>query len=221
MQQILRCLMILCCVCVLSWKLVFRCCRQQLETPYSGAGAGTMKWTFSTHTPRRGACRRLGWEHDFTWVPFVCVTGSVGNHGLRSCCCVQGPVPTPRGCHASALLGNKGYISGGAVSRPHSVEYINFIYSWRDIFTLLLIGNKENVYFRQWCASSFCGVGLGKVLFLLKHPFPVMMWLCLHAQSKIRTGSCVDDWSAPSPDLDPVNWITTQQASKSRAKPQI
>ncbi|XP_073346124.1 kelch domain-containing protein 1-like [Pagrus major] len=26
----------------------------------------------------------------------------------------RGPVPTPRGCHASALLGNKGYISGGA-----------------------------------------------------------------------------------------------------------
>lgn len=29
---------------------------------------------------------------------------------------VQGSAPSPRGCHASALLGNKGYISGGVVS---------------------------------------------------------------------------------------------------------
>lgn len=29
---------------------------------------------------------------------------------------VQGRVPAPRDCHASALLGNKGYISGGMVS---------------------------------------------------------------------------------------------------------
>lgn len=30
---------------------------------------------------------------------------------------IQGPVPSPRGCHASALLGSKGYISGGVVSQ--------------------------------------------------------------------------------------------------------
>lgn len=38
---------------------------------------------------------------------------------LKKCQTVlQGPLPTPRGCHASAVLGNKGYIAGGVVSRP-------------------------------------------------------------------------------------------------------
>lgn len=173
-----------------------------------------MRWTFSTHTPRRGACRRVGWEHDFTLVPFVCLllADSMQINSLCSCC-VQGPVPTPRGCHASALLGNKGYISGGAVSRPYSAQYINLIYRWGDIFNFF---NWKQGKRRYFSASSFCGVGLGKVRFLLKHPFPVMMWLCLHAQSKIRNGSCVDDWSAQSPDLHMscvffrMNWITNQ-----------
>lgn len=35
---------------------------------------------------------------------------------LNNVCYMQGLAPAPRGCHASALLGNKGYISGGVVS---------------------------------------------------------------------------------------------------------
>lgn len=49
-QQILRCLMIPCCIltCVFTefkpeLKACFWCRRPQSETPYSGAGAGTMR----------------------------------------------------------------------------------------------------------------------------------------------------------------------------------
>ncbi|XP_072229178.1 kelch domain-containing protein 1-like [Leuresthes tenuis] len=37
----------------------------------------------------------------------------------------QGPAPTPRGCHASALLGNKGYITGGVETAELDIFCLN------------------------------------------------------------------------------------------------
>lgn len=63
-------LSVLCGYCVQTLEYSFLFCthdhipilpfRQQLETRYLGAGAGTMKSVFLTHTLKRGASQRLG-----------------------------------------------------------------------------------------------------------------------------------------------------------------
>ncbi|XP_038152852.1 kelch domain-containing protein 1-like [Cyprinodon tularosa] len=49
----------------------------------------------------------------------------------------RGPAPTPRGCHASALLGNKGYITGGVETAEldiFSLDLETWTWSRFDIF---------------------------------------------------------------------------------------
>lgn len=69
---------------------------------------------------------------------------------------VQGRVPAPRDCHASALLGNKGYISGGMVS-------------WLALALLPCGSSALQLYFMMLLFKLV--VSLGKVLSCFSFPF--------------------------------------------------
>lgn len=69
----------------------------------------------------------------------------------------QGRVPAPRGDHASALLGNKGYISGGMVS-------------WLALAPLLW--SPAAIFHESFVQT--CGHSLGKVLSYFSFPFLLM-----------------------------------------------
>ncbi|XP_040032597.2 kelch domain-containing protein 1 [Gasterosteus aculeatus] len=60
-----------------------------------------MSWT----TVGNALFRCWGWNNEVSVFDTLTATWSTPD--------TRGPAPAPRGCHASALLGNKGYISGG------------------------------------------------------------------------------------------------------------
>lgn len=60
------------------------------------------------------------------------------------CFYVQGPAPAPRGCHASALLGNKGYICGGVVS-------------WLDLAEQFICTTVNILFFKPMSTLCTCG----------------------------------------------------------------
>lgn len=68
---------------------------------------------------------------------------------------VQGQVPAPRGCHASALLGNKGYISGGLVSWQALAPLPWSPTALELYFMMLLFKLVVTVWGRSFPVSSF------------------------------------------------------------------
>ncbi|XP_003977277.1 kelch domain-containing protein 1-like [Takifugu rubripes] len=47
---------------------------------------------------------------------------------------IRGPLPTPRGCHASAVLGNKGYIAGGVEAKELDMFCLDLdTWTWTQI----------------------------------------------------------------------------------------
>uniref|UniRef100_UPI0037E9B093 kelch domain-containing protein 1-like n=1 Tax=Semicossyphus pulcher TaxID=241346 RepID=UPI0037E9B093 len=71
------------------------------NTPSSNFIVEEMSWTTIGNT----LFRCWGWNNEVNVFDTHTATWSMPQ--------TRGPVPVPRGCHASALLGNKGYISGG------------------------------------------------------------------------------------------------------------
>lgn len=81
----------------------------------------------------------------------------------------QGPAPGPRGCHASCLMGNKGYVSGGGVSEPLRPPYVDtsvLELLWFEPHSFNLMLHTKTFFFRQWHVSTTI---LGK-------PFPVLIF---------------------------------------------
>ena len=77
-------------------------------------------WPKHCYMEHAGDTGEYIWPFPFLWCVSVSIDGGQRGDVMITECSIlisnQGLVPTPRGCHASALLGSKGYISGRMVS---------------------------------------------------------------------------------------------------------